>query len=312
MRDTALQIRRELIDRNLGFAALRQHVGLFRPTTIALLDTAVDTSHPFLRRIAITAHGEHPDSGVSAHATAMASLIAGTDATACTNDDRAAEAAALRLHTWNTRMEPATPHAAQAARIHADIIDACSQRADAIVVGFEFISDNAAFVRTVASALAHASAAGVPVFVPAGNHGRIATHPLLAHPGVVPVCMSNRGGTLHHHSAWGPLTVLRGVRAVGEDLPVALPHNKEGEATGTSFSAALAARAFAALRSRWQAIGDAHGTACPLRDTAATAITAALRAASCHGGAAPQRCATLTIPGDLHVWAAYQLLSSRS
>ena len=282
MHSPAYQMRCEIIDRALGFAALRADRVPLRATTIALLDTAVDTSHPAFAGVVITAHGA---GAYSAHATAMASLILGAES------DRHSVA----LHTFQTRLTEGGSAAAQAVQIQADLATACTLQADLIVLGFEFIGDAPAFVAAIESALALPLAAGIPVFVPAGNHGLIASHPLLRHPAIVPICMVDAEDRLDHRSAWGPLTAHRGLRAVGDAVPVAWPPADYRLVSGTSFAAAVAARAFSAVFGRHRSI-------------ASHSVTEALRRAH------PHQCdslnATRTVPPGFDVWAAYQSLSS--
>lgn len=183
----------------------------------------------------------------------------------------------------------------QASQICEDIETACRLGVDLIVLGFEFIQSSAVFVTSLASAMDLAMRAHIPVFAPAGNHGRAADHPLLTHPAVVPVAMTTLSGSLDQMSAWGPVIASRGLRAPGEDIPVALPTNRTGHASGTSFASAIAAASCATLLTRL-----------PLH-TAESACVAMRRYG---GGRSQYQAGTRTVPTAFDVWFTYQSLTS--
>jgi subtilisin family serine protease len=274
-----MQVRRELLLAGIGVARLCMRVAPARTSVIALLDGPVDTSHPALAGLRVI---EHRAGAASDHATAMASLLAGP--TFC-------PPAAIALHCWPTLDDHAlaTTLPAQARQLTADLGHACAQRPDAIVLGFEFASRAPLFVEPVAHALGAALAAGIPVIVPGGNRVGADCHPLLSHPAVLPATMTDRAGAPGKGSAWGPAVARRGLRAPGQDVPVALTGNRMGLASGTSFAAALVALAFAALRARLAA--------------PAPTIWAALRASA---PGAPRPGTSLAEPPPVDAWRAYQ------
>lgn len=277
-----LSVRRELIYAELGFLRLRRHVAVKRPAIVALLDGAIDETHPVFQHTAITQYG---DATVSDHATAVASLLA-------VDPDSDAD---IKLLTWNTLL-PRQAHRTseeemQAARICDHLKQACVHHADVIVLGFEFISRSASFAQHITTALNDAAQAAISVVVPAGNHGGIADHPLLQHPAVVPVAMVNDSGTLTSGSAWGPRIAVHGLRAPGHAIPIALPGNRFRSATGTSFAAAIAAAGIGVILARR-----------PLRS--GRDISLALR--RCANRHISSLQGTRTIPPAFNVWTACQ------
>jgi subtilisin family serine protease len=268
-----MQVRRELLFAGIGVARLRTRVTPRRASVVALLDGTIDTGHPALSGMNVI---QHRPTMPSDHATAMASLLAGP----------LPGAGGLALHCWPTLDEHrfASTDQARARQLAADLGDACAQRPDAIVLGFEFVSRAPPFTEPVARALDFALAAGIPVIVPAGNHAGGDYHPLLSHPAVLPAAMTDHAGAIGHGSAWGPAVARRGLRAPGQGVPVALTGSRMGLASGTSFAAALVALTVACLRARLAAPPQA--------------ILAALRGG--RGGT------SLAAPPQVDAWLAYQ------
>jgi hypothetical protein len=266
-----ITIRRELLYAGLGFGRLLRHAPAMRTVRIALLDGLADTSVLSGLPGAAMAGSAMVRSGIdggtldgaaaaSEHATAMASLLAIPGA----SDGYA-------LLCWPTLAAP------EACAAH--LAQACAAAPDFILLGFEFLGGPRAFQASVHSALDGALAAGIPVLVPAGNHGAAVAQPLYAHPALVPVTAAGR--------AWGPVVAARGLAAPGDDIPVVLAGARHRNASGTSFAAALAAAALAALAAR---------TRLPARQ-----LCAALRAGATGG--------SRTQPPALDVWRAYRHLS---
>lgn len=284
-------IRRELIYASLGFPRLykSESASIRRSVVIALLDGTIDSMHPAFASISISQHGHALP---SEHATAMASLIVGAQS--------GRGQAGIKLLSWPTlddhQHDLPADEPARAQRIRDHLAHACALNVDLIVLGFEFLSRSTYFLQCVSEALATALHRAIPVLVPAGNHGGIADHPLLMHPAVLPIAMTDLTGALSPVSAWGPAVASRGLRAPGQSIPVALTGGRFGSATGTSFAAALATAGFGALYAR--------------RPEPARRICSALQARTSR--TPPALHGTRTVPPAFDVWIAYQSLSDNT
>lgn len=261
-----LEVRRELLYAALGFSRLPKYQRSSRTARIALLDGAVDMDAlPFHDRTAPRPAATEAPGTPSDHATAMASLLVapGTDET-------------VRLQCWPTLSDTVAPDGM--ARCAEHLLQACAARPDFILLGFEFTGTAPDFLRRTGTALDAALGAGIPVLAPAGNHGGAVTHPLYAHPALLPVTAAGY--------AWGPLAA-RGLAAPGQGLPVVLAGGRRTWAAGTSFATAIAGAALAALAAR--------------SNLPATHLCAAL----CRSGTPASR----TLPPEFDVARAFQQLS---
>jgi hypothetical protein len=267
----------------LGLAALSRSVSVSWSPTVALIDGTVDTTHTALAGASIRMQASDRSGRASDHTTAMASVVVGSDPAlgACR------EARLLVLDVVDDALLCGFVSPSETAiRIARQILAACAQSVQIIILGFELLQDAPSFVAPLLAALENVRARGGAVFVPAGNEWRCGNHPFLLHPNVFPVASGTDEGLLGAATSWGP-ALASGFLAPAYAIPVAGRDGKVRLLHGSSFAAALAASACAALHAR-------------LPQMSAAAICHAMRKVMQHR--------SRTVPPAINAWLTYRAI----
>jgi subtilisin family serine protease len=219
-----------------GFPAAWETVTGHDDVVVAVLDTGIDDQHPDLAARISASWNAYDGSGDASdplgHGTAVAGLIGAV------TDNGAGVAGA----TWAGRLlcirvsddeGVATAHS-----IAKGLVGAVDRGADVINISFAPLQGD----RTIAAAIEYAEAAGVSVFISAGNDGERWTTP--AHSPAVFVGAQEEDGSLALFSTRGPFVDLA---APGVTIWTTARNGHYTAVSGTSFASPIAAGAAALL-----------------------------------------------------------------
>ncbi|MGA7317452.1 MAG: S8 family serine peptidase [Silvibacterium sp.] len=242
------EVRRRMFLRQVRLLDLCRRSAGAKTVRIALIDGPIAAAHPSLAAANIEEHPQGIDakSADPAHATLIASILVGSGA-AVLGLAPVCTLLSLPVHDEPFQRLELEPDVA-ALRIARAIHRAIELKAAVIQLSLDFLPAADGSFPPVLRAIRSAVARGICTVVAAGNRPRLGASAALATEGVLPIAMADERGQL---SPMSPVAICigRGLRVPGVRLPGALPPNRIGEATGSSFAAAVACGALALLKS---------------------------------------------------------------
>ncbi|MEC4016639.1 type VII secretion-associated serine protease mycosin, partial [Streptomyces sp. H27-D2] len=228
-------------------------------TTVAVLDTGVDTDHPDLKGQVLTGKdligfGAGPgESSWAEHGTAMAGIIAGRGHGAGNADGVLGVAPDAKILPVRVILEDGDPQrkksrSARSGALADGIRWAADHGADVINLSLGDDSETAHPDRREDAAVQYALGKGVVVVASAGNGGEKGDHVSYpaAYPGVIAVTAVDRYGS---RAAFSTRRWYATVNAPGVDVVIANPDRRYYEGWGTSAASAFVSGAVALLRS---------------------------------------------------------------
>jgi subtilisin family serine protease len=236
------------LTKQLGFDDPSSRLSVDSRIVIALIDGLPQTIHPALGSAfidVITYPGAVEDNEANVHATSIASMFSGDDPKilGLSRDCRLICIGAIDYGVMNSQLSLTTlDH-----RLAQAIMLALSRSASVIQMSLEFSPYG--YFRQTSAAISAAAKKGVRVVISAGNSGYLGQNPLLASPGVIPVAMFDEDGLPDLRTGLGLTVGMRGLLAPGVSIPVAVPPDHYGLASGTSYAASFVTAAFALLYS---------------------------------------------------------------
>ena len=205
-----------------------------RLITIAVIDGAVDLSHPcFLGADLRVVESVVPSQPVSGHGTAVASILFGRPASGFAG--LAPGCRGLIIPVFAAAEKPAVTACSQVDLARA-IGLALVNGANVINISGGQLDAGGEASPILAKAIRDCAEQGVLVVAAAGNDGCDCLHVPAAEPSVLAVGAMDEAGAPIETSNWGKVYQSQGLLAPGRGIPVAVPGGGGASLTGTSFA----------------------------------------------------------------------------
>jgi len=224
-----------------GLAPLQTSTLGVREICIAVLDGAVDRTHPVLRGSALRELGSYlgeaaPPVAATTHGTAVSSLLFGQPGSALQGVAPGCQGLLIPIFPYDEQGKLLPCSQLELAKA---ILLAVSAGAHVInISGGQLLAPSAADP-LLENAVAECQKKGVLIIAAAGNDACACTHLPAAFSWVLVVGAMDQRGVPLMASNWGEEYRTHGILAPGQDIPVALPDGVIGGLSGTSMAAPI-------------------------------------------------------------------------